>query len=255
MKTFNISAIRSLSVNEMFRTPPEPPKDILCKFQYNTDELTAMSDSLTLILNRDIRSSMEHASSMAVFLAKKFPERKTLLINTYAGAKFMQETIMKGIIDSRIAMPSEWKYAGGVPETAEFSDEAADGFLPNLRLMNCPVSTLDARRLEAEVTKHGYSIVILNSFEFSSLTHYSLSLLARGIIELREKQKLAMVIYSQQFRAGISASFIGRGPIGMMAPYSDSIWRVYSDFASVHISKKNMEKINELNPEELNAVH
>lgn len=198
---------------------------------------------------------MEHASELSIFLARQDPDRKVLLINTYAGTKFMQDTLMKGLISLQIALPKRMKYTGGIPEAAHFTDDPEEALLPNLQVLNCPIATLDAARLEAEVTKHGSDIVILNSFEFSSLSRPSLWNFARGIVELREKKKLAMVVYSQQFRASISPYFIGRGAMGMMAPFADSIWKVYSGFESVHISHKNMKKINELNSEDLNAVH
>lgn len=254
MKTYDISAIRSVSVSQMFETPPEPRKGVLCKFLYNQDELTAMSDSLTLILNRDIRSSMEHASKVSVFLATKFPDQNILLVNTYAGAKFMQETLVKGMNSSHLALPSQWKYKG-VAQGMEYSNEPDKPFLNNLRLMNCPLGTLDTSRLEAEIGEHGSTIVILNSFEFSTLTRHALWNLARGIVELREKNKLSMIVYSQHFRAGISPYFIGKGAIGMMAPFAESIWKVYSDFESVHITHRDMKKISELNSEDLNTVH
>ncbi len=254
MKTVDISAIRSVSVSEMFDGPAEPAKSVLCKFRYNADELTAMNDSLTLILNRDIRSSMEHASEVSVFLAKKFPERTVLLVNTYAGESFMRETLVKGMVSSQVPLPSRLRYSG-LPDGIEFAAAGDGEVLTNLRLMNCPLATLDAARLEGEVKAHGCDIVVLNSFEFSSLNRFALWNLARGIVELREKLDLSMIVYSQQFRASISPYFIGRGAIGMMAPYADSVWKVYSDFESVHISHKNMTKIAELDNEEPNQVH
>ncbi len=230
MKNVDILAIKSVSLNEMFESPPEPPKDLLCTRISNGEKLEALNNSLTLVLDRDIHRSVEHSAAMAVYLSTKFPERNTLLINTYAGEDLMQTSLLKGMMDADMLLPSSWKYRAVMANRkAKFSESPDAVMPPNLRVLNCPYDTLSTKLIDSEITAHGCKIVILNSFESSSLSQYAKWELARGLVSLRINRKLSMVVYSQTRHRGISTYSIGYGPIGSMGPYSNAIWRIIGD--------------------------
>jgi hypothetical protein len=229
MKNVDLLAIKSVSLTEVFDAPPEPPKDLLCVIENNGEKLEAMNNSLTLVLDRDIQHSVAHSAAMAVFLSTKFPSRNTLLINTYAGPELMQSSLLKGMMDADVLVPSSWKYrAVVVGKNVKFSDKGASDLPPNLRVLNCPYSTLSTALLDSEIMAHKCDIVLLNSFEFASLSSYAKSLLAQGLVSLRVNRKLSMVVYSQDRHKGLSTYSLGRGPIGSIAPFSGAIWRIYA---------------------------
>jgi hypothetical protein len=230
MKNVDLLAIKSVSLTEVFDAPPEPPKDLLCTRTSNGEKLEAMNNSLTLVLDQDIHRSVEHAAAMAVYLSGKFPERNTLLINTYADEDMMQTSLLKGMMDADVLLPSSWKYRAVMANKRVKFSESADAVIPpNLRVLNCPYDTLSTKLIESELSTHKCDIVILNSFEFSSLSQYAKWELARGLVSLRINRKLTMVVYSQTRYRGVSTYSIGHGPIGSMGPFSSAIWRIFGD--------------------------
>jgi hypothetical protein len=228
MKNVDLLSIKSVSLTEVFDAPPEPPKDVLCTLVSNGDKLEAMNNSLTLVLDQDIHRSVEQSSSMAVYLSTKFPARTVLLINTYAGSELMQESLGKGMTAADVLLPSELNYRA-VSRYAKVSSSPGTTLPSNLRVLNCPYDTLSTKLIDSEITAHGCDIVILNSFEFSSLSQYAKWELARGLVSLRVNRKLSMVVYSQTRYRGVSTYSIGRGPIGSIAPFSGAIWRIFGD--------------------------
>ncbi len=230
MKNVDLLAIKSVSLTEVFEAPPEPAKDLLCTRISNGVKLEAMNNSLTLVLDMDIHRSVEHSSAMAVYLSGKFPNRNTLLINTYAGEDMMQTSLLKGMMDADVLLPSTWKYRAVMANKKVKFSESADAVMPpNLRVLNCPYDTLSTKLIDSELSAHKCDIVILNSFEFSSLSQYAKWELARGLVSLRVNRKLSMVVYSQTRYRGVSSYSIGRGPIGSIAPFSGAIWRIFGD--------------------------
>jgi hypothetical protein len=230
MKNVDLLSIKSVSLTEVFDAPSEPPKDLLCTRISNGEKLEAMNNSLTLVLDQDIHRSVEHSAAMAVYLTSKFPDRNTLLINTYAGEELMQTSLLKGIMDADILLPPSWKYrAATANKRVKFSESPDAVMPPNLRVLNCPYDTLSTKLIDSELTAHKCDIVILNSFEFSSLSQYAKWELARGLVSLRVNRKLSMVVYSQTRYRSVTTYSIGRGPIGSIAPFSNAIWRIFGD--------------------------
>jgi hypothetical protein len=228
MNNVDLLGIKSVSLTEVFEASPEPPKDLLCTLEHQGDKLEAMNNSLTLVLDRDIHRSIEHSSAIAVHLSKKFPLRNTLLINTYAGAELMRASLIQGMMDADVLLPSSWKYRAVIAnKNAKFSESPDVVLPPNLRVLNCPYSTLTTALIDSEIAAHKCDIVILNSFEFASLSSYAKSLLAQGLVSLRVNRKLSMVVYSQDRHKGLSTYSLGRGPIGSIAPFSGAIWRIF----------------------------
>ncbi|MFI5201317.1 MAG: hypothetical protein ACHQNE_02910 [Candidatus Kapaibacterium sp.] len=228
MKNIDILAIKSVCLSEVFDAPAEEPKDILFAFDSDGERLEARNNSLTLVLDRDIQRSTDHAAAVAVHLAVKYPTRTVLLINTYAGPEQMQSALVRGLAGLDILLPSKWKYRKIAQEkNVQFSD-SQDAELPeNLRVLSCPYATLTTKLIDSEVAAHKCDIVILNSFEFASLSAYTKSLLAGGLLSLQINRKLSMIVYSQDRHKGLSTYSLGRGPIGSLAPHSMAIWRLY----------------------------
>ncbi len=226
MKNVDLLAIKSVSLTEVFEAPPEAKKDLLCMIENNGEKLEAMNNSLTLVLDLDIYRSIEQSAAMAVYLSTKFQERTVLLINTYAGSELMQESLGKGMIAADVLLPKGLNYRA-VSKYAKVSTSPDTTLPSNLRILNCPYATLSTKLIESEITSHGCDIVILNSFEFSSLSQYAKWELARGLVSLRINRKLSMVVYSQTRYRAVSKYSIGQGPIGSMGPFSGAIWKIF----------------------------
>src|ERR1035437_10457844 len=121
-------SLHSLELQEIFeaaRSEPEPPKELLCTFVNQGDEYYATSDTLTLVLNRDLRGSVQIASGLALKIAQKFPERNVLLINTYASRELLIEGFAFALWQTNTKMPPDFKHL--VPKaTADEFEEGAE---------------------------------------------------------------------------------------------------------------------------------
>ncbi len=229
MKNVDILAIRSESLDDVFDGPVEAPKDVLISFESDGDRLEAKNETLTLVLDRDIHRSIDHASALAVHLAAKYPARTVLLINTYASRGLLQKTLMDGLVGAKVELPSKWKYRGGIPNDAQISEPGRATLPKNIRILSCPFATLTPRLIDMELTAHHADIVVLNSFEFASLSSYAKSMLAAGLVTLQINRKLSLMVYTQDRHRGLSTYSIGRGAIGMLAPFAAAIWRIFGD--------------------------
>ena len=80
-------------VEDVFHQPPEAEQELLCTYLDDSESIAVHSNMLTIVLNRDIRKSVDISAAMAVHLAKKYPSRNILLLNTYAGTALMQQSL------------------------------------------------------------------------------------------------------------------------------------------------------------------
>src|SRR5437588_5763110 len=90
MSTFLPRPYRGLSVLQVFDIPREPEREHLCTYVYENGIVQFQSNAFTLVLNRDIQKSIEISSGMAMRVAMKFPDRRVVLVNTYAGPELLQ---------------------------------------------------------------------------------------------------------------------------------------------------------------------
>ena len=236
MEILNQQTPRSFRVEDIFLEPTERQPEVLVRYpsQQWGETFEAKSDSFTIVMNRDLKGSIQMASGMAVFLSKKHPLKNVLLVNTYAGVELMQRTLALGMKDAELPMPSSFArffpQSEGTPGPNDrlpiFDDSVASPFPFNLRLLDCPMATCTTWRLEQEIQLYPSDIVILNSLEFASLSQWQRGQLAEGLLELRAKFGLTIVIFSQEMRSDISPYFKGRGALGILSAHAPSVWRI-----------------------------
>ena len=215
------------------------------------DTIPALSESFTLVLNRDIESCVEMSSELAVYIAKKYPEQNVMLINTYAGMNLMQKTMALGMYHCQMQMPPAFKRFFTRMDDTWFSETASPG-MRNVHVLDCPISTCTPWRLEAELGIVPAQILILNSFEFGALSHWHRSVLAEGLLALQQKFGLTVVIFSQEMRSDVRPLSRARGPIGMLSAIAPAVWKVQSVYENMGLGPKGMMRPpnhNHISPE------
>ena len=241
--------IRAFGLNDVFNMPEEPAQDILYTYADADDHIEAKSNTFTIVMNRDIRKTVDIASQMAVYLSKKFLEQKVLLVNTYAGAELMQRSIAVALARCGVKLsPSLAKYLPG--DWTHAIAESASAFPTNLRILDCESGTLEAWRIEEEIKIFGGTIVILNSFEFSAFDDRDRKKLAHSLVSLRGQHSLTMVVFSHEMRTDVSVYTPAHGGIGIISAFAGSVWRIMSQsdrarFNSYYRMVARMTKVHE----------
>ncbi len=227
---------RAYDVSEVFTALPEATQEVLCTYADDNENIVTRSNTFTIIMNRDIRKTVEISSEMAVHLARKYPEQKILLVNTYAGTDLMQQTIAMGLARSGAKLPPEFaRHLESGWENAIGEAGSTPEFPLNLRILDCESGMLEAWRIEEELKLFGCvddmpAIVILNSFEFSAYDGRDRRLLAQDLVTLREKRSLTMVVFSHEMRADVKSHTPSHGGIGILSAFSGSVWRIMSQY-------------------------
>ncbi len=237
MEVIKLRAVRGLGMEQIFSEPSEKKREVLFTIRGMGEVVPALSESFTLVLNRDIQSSVEMASELAVYLAKKYPEQNVMLINTYAGMNLMQKTMALGMYHSELQMPPAFRRFFTRMDDSWFSETASPG-MRNVHVLDCPISTCTPWRLEAELMIVPAQILILNSFEFAALSRWHRSVLAEGLLSLQQKYGLSVVIFSQEMRMDVRPMSRARGPIGMLSAITPAVWKVHRAHENMGLGPK-----------------
>jgi hypothetical protein len=234
---------RALDVTEVFRGHAEPEREVLCSMPGVAETLEVRENNFTIVMNRDIRGSVEMASSMGVHIAHKFPDKQVLLVNTYASAALMRRTLAHAMRVRGFLLPCGYKeyfepeyFKYGEPEG--FVEGVPDPNPQNLRVLDCPISTCAPWRIEEHVTLHHSDVIIINSFEFASLTAWGRQVMAESLLELYAKTRCTIVIYSQELRSDVAPYRKARGPMGILSAHAASVWRIMSSYEEVEWNKR-----------------
>ena len=238
MASINLRGIRSIELPEVFEQPPEPTRETLCTYLDGDDKIVVESKTFTVVLNRDIRHNVRISSEMSLWLARKFPEKKVVLINTYAGTDLLQKSLAVGMWRLNIKLPPGFKQYVPHSDPSDFDEAAPPPFPTNLRLLDCPTSTFSAWRLEEELKSQEAEIVILNSFEFSTMSLTNRRHLAEGLIDLRARRNLSIVLFSHEMKNDVASFTPGRGAIGYLTAYAGSVWRIMTPFDRARWNKQ-----------------
>ncbi len=217
-------------VEDVFHQPPEEEQELLCTYLDESDSIAVHSNMLTIVLNRDIRKSVEISAAMAVHLAKKYPSRNILLLNTYAGTELMQQSLARGLAESGYDIPASYAPLLGRDYQDKIVEGAQLSFPENLRILSCETGTLETWRIEEEMNIFGCDVAILNSIEYSMLEEKDRRHLACSLLELRRATGLTLVLFSHEMRADVASYTPARGPIGLMSAHAGSVWRIMTQF-------------------------
>ena len=222
----------ALKLTEIFQAAEkeaanEPER--LISYREDIQEYHAYTGSVTIVMSREIRKSVEIASAIALHVALKYPERNVLLFNTYAGADLLTAGFVQAMHLLNLKVP--WTFQKYLPKAADTDfDDSVDLPSPeNLRVLDCPTSTLTPETLEAEITRHSSNIVILNSLEFAAFTDRRKKDLAETLLDLRQRLGLTVFVFSHELRPIVPYSG-GRGALGLLSAFSGSVWHILNEW-------------------------
>jgi hypothetical protein len=203
MSSYTPRVFREYSTHQFFAmTPPKKRRLLLtrvsgdCFFQ-------VQSDVFNLVLNRDLRVNTKLACEAAVHLALRYPDQKVLLLNTYAGFELMHE---------------------GFAEAMDANELSYGTVIPNLTVLDVPLTQWKPELLEEQIVQKEHSIVIWNSFEFAAITRYQREKIASEAMVLQDAHPVTHVIFSHEAGRKQKAGQPGRGALGMLAAAAGSLW-------------------------------
>jgi hypothetical protein len=218
----------------------------LITYNRGMQQYHAYSGEVTLVLSRSIRRSAEIAGTLALFLSQKYPDRNVLLFNTYASADLLTAGFARALY--YLGMKSPTSFQRYLPKlSADNFDDSVDLPSPeNLRIIDCPSSTLTPESLELEIVRNNASIVLVNSLEFATYSDRHRKELAGALLDIRHRLELSMFVFSHDMRPILPYSG-GRGALGMLSAYARSIWHIVEDW-------ENRSWVNKLMDEEMKEL-
>lgn len=153
----------------------------------------------------------------------------------------------------------EWVDPDDDSDDEEYGQEPS--ILGNLFIHDVPFGTWDTYRLERDIEDRGrrkcHTIVVLNSFEFASMSRDSKARMAKELIELRSKLGLSFVVFSHEPRWDLAAGLPGRGPIGIISANAGSVQRLNDPFENLirHRKEQQSREKKEAKREEKAVIH
>jgi len=132
--------------------------------------------------------------------------------------------------------------------------------LGNLFIHDVPFGTWDTWRLERDIIDRGrakcHTIVVINSFEFASISRETKSRMARELLGLRSKMGLSIVVFSHDLRWDIAAGLPCRGPLGIISANAGSVQRLNDPFEhTIRHRKRSMSGENPLKDPKNSVIH
>jgi len=230
MAIYQQTKTRGYDISEVFSAEAPPAPEVLCKYIDDEDRIEVPSDTFTIVMNRDIRKSVEIANIMAVHLARKFPEQTVLLVNTYAGADLMQRTLALAFAQGDTKLPPSFAQYLDPRWQDSIAEGAPSPFPANLRILDAATGTLEAWHIEEELKLIGGAperpaTVLLNSFECSVWGYWrDRKVFAEQLVELRERRRLTFVLFSHEIRADVQSHTPAHGGIGIVSAFAGSVW-------------------------------
>ncbi len=209
------------------RAAREPEK--LITFVNGMQSFHGYRGELTIVLCRELKRSVEIASAVALKLALKFPERNVLLFNTYASAELLTSGFVQALHLLDIKVPYIFQRYLPKASAADFSDTVDLPSPENLRVIDCPTSTLTPETLARDIERTGAEIVILNSLEYAGFSDRRRREIARGLLDLRHRTGVSIFIFSHEMRR-LLPYMGGRGTLGMLSAFTKSVWPILNEW-------------------------
>ncbi|HEY3875804.1 MAG TPA: hypothetical protein VGM92_10025 [Candidatus Kapabacteria bacterium] len=189
----------------------------------------AYAGELTLVMCRDIRKSVDVASAICLAVAGKYPDRNILMFNTYASADLLTGGFVRALHFLNLKVP--FTFQNYLPRAKKDAfDDTVDLPSPeNLRVVDCPTSTLTPDSLRREIEKSKAKIVVLNSLEFAGFSDRAKRELAEAVLDLRHQLGITFFVFTHEMRVAMPYTG-GRGPVGMLTAFARSIWHIVNDW-------------------------
>jgi hypothetical protein len=223
------TALRISDIFKVAEAQAEHAPELLVTYIDDMQHFKAYDGEITLVMCRELRKTVEISSGVALKLAMKFPERNVLILNTYAGADMLTSGFVKAVHLLNLKVP--YTFQRYLPSaTMDAFDDTVDLPSPeNLRVLDCPTSTLTPLSLAGEIERNQADIVILNSLEFAAFTDRRRKELAEAILDIRHKRRISVLVFSHELRAMLPYS-AGRGALGLLSAFSKSVWHLVEEW-------------------------
>jgi hypothetical protein len=260
---------RRLTFESLMAMPSEPESKAFYTYQHDDDRVEVLNDTFTLVLSRDIRKNTRIAAEIAFSIAKDHNELDVFYVNTYAGVALMKEAFTEALKKSglpHLPPPASGMGTDAKAEEAEEADAQEEeeddegdygwddddedeepdhgpSVLQNLFIYDVPLGTWDTARLRRDIedrgTKEHHPVVILNSFEFASISRGQREKMVMQLIELRDTLGLTFLIFSHEMKRDLAAGLPGRGPLGIISAQAGSVQRMNDPFEHLIRHRKN----------------
>jgi hypothetical protein len=105
MSAFIPRPYRVASVLQLFNIRRDPAPERLGSLWGGRTLIHFTSNAFTLVMNRNVRESVQLASTFALGLAQKYPERRVVLVNTYAGEELLARSFASAFEKCAMELP------------------------------------------------------------------------------------------------------------------------------------------------------
>ncbi len=97
---------RVMSIEKLFGLTDPPPVKSLYSYEGTKGKIDVLSESITMVLSRDVRANVRIGAQMALTIARENPERDVWYINTYAGVALMKDAFREALTNARMPEPA-----------------------------------------------------------------------------------------------------------------------------------------------------
>ena len=100
-----------------------------------------------------------------------------------------------------------------------------------LGLVSVPIGTWSEKLAEIRklIIDNQFTTVIINAFEFIALSQRQKSNLTIELLQMRDELGVTFIIFSQEVRKQMEAGTLGRGPLGRLQVFADSVVKIEDD--------------------------
>src|ERR1035437_4274448 len=96
---------REMSIEKLFGLVDPPPVKSLYSYEGTNGKLDVPSESITMVLSRDVRANVRIGAEMALSIARENPQRDVWYVNTYAGIALMKDAFREALTNAAMPMP------------------------------------------------------------------------------------------------------------------------------------------------------
>ncbi len=96
---------RVMSIEKLFGLTDPPPVRSLYSYEGLKGKIDVQSESITMVLSRDVRANVRIGAQMVLTIARENPERDVWYINTYAGVALMKDAFREALENAAMPMP------------------------------------------------------------------------------------------------------------------------------------------------------
>ena len=200
----------------------------------NEDLIQIASGGINIVSSRDVRKNVRRSLRIAMDIAKD--GLRVLYVNSYAGLALLRESLQAElqISDEERALAQKESM-----KNIDSESSIADDWRGRFNILDCKMGMWDGCRnviekalyeeksvsynsREQVLTQHT-DVIVINSFEFASITYRQKLEMATDIMRWRNKLPITVVIFTQEVQAVMEAGLPVRGPLGLLTASADTL--------------------------------